>query len=115
MCDLAETYGVLDWSALPVKTLAALAAGLGDNSRTKMKIEGRKVSRVELLLASIADKLSTLIWFQTEDGHNGENRPRSVLSFFLGEAEPEEEGDGFDTAEEFEETWAAITGVKHGR
>lgn len=112
---MAETYGVLDWSALPVNTLAALAAGLGGASRTRMKIEGRKASRVELLLASIVDKLSTLIWFQTEDGHNGENRPRSVLSFLLGEAEPEEEGEGFDTGEEFEETWAAITGVKHGR
>lgn len=112
---MAETYGVLDWSALPVHTLAALAAGLGDDSRTKMKIGGRKASRVELLLAAIADKLSTLIWFQTEDGHNGENRPSSVLSFLLGEEEPETE-EGFDTAEEFEEAWAAITGgVKHGR
>lgn len=113
MCDLAETYGVLDWSALPVKTLAALAAGLGDNSRTKMKIEGRKVSRVELLLASIADKLSTLIWFQTEDGHNGENRPRSVLSFLLGETEQGTE-EGFETDEEFEEMWETVTGVSHG-
>lgn len=110
---MAETYGVLDWSALPVNTLATLAAGLGDNSRTKMKIMGRQAGTTELLLAMIADKLSTLIWFQTEDGLNGENRPKSVLSFLLGETEPKPE-EGFETGEEFEEMWISVTGVSHG-
>ena len=114
MCDVAETYGILDWSRLPAGTLAALAAGLGNDSRIKMKIGGRKATRIELLLASIVDKLSTLIWFQTEDGRNGENRPASVLSFLLGETE-QSEGEGFETAEDFEDTWESITGVSHGQ
>lgn len=79
-----------------------------------MKIGGRKATRLELLLASTVDKLSTLIWFQTEDGHNGENRPMSVLSYLLGETEQDEE-EGFETAEEFESMWKSITGVGHGK
>lgn len=110
---MAETYGILDWSEIPAGTLAMLATGLGDDSRIKRKIGGRKATKLELLLASVADKLSTLIWFQTEDGHNGENRPASVLSFLLGETEQNEE-EGFETAEEFEDMWESVTGVKHG-
>lgn len=114
MCDMAETYGILDWSRIPAGTLAALATGLGDDSRIKMKIGGRKATRLELLLASAVDKLSTLIWFQTKDGHNGENRPASVLSFLLDETEQDKE-EGFETEEEFENMWESITGVSHGK
>lgn len=111
---MAETYGILDWSKLPAGMLATLATGLGDDSRIKMKIGGRKATRLELLLASAVDKLSTLIWFKTEDGHNGENRPASVLSFLLDETEQDDEEESFETGEEFEDTWESITGVKHG-
>ena len=33
MCDLAETYGVLDMDALPAHLVATLAAGLREDSR----------------------------------------------------------------------------------
>ncbi len=33
MCDLAETYGVLDMDALPARLVATLAAGLREDSR----------------------------------------------------------------------------------
>lgn len=33
ICDLAETYNVLDYRALPVRTTAALASGLRADAR----------------------------------------------------------------------------------
>lgn len=117
-CDLAETYGILDWKALPVKLLASLAAGLRENSRIKMILSGRRGTMHEVLLAAVVDKLATLIWFQTEDGHNGVNRPESVLSYFLGTEEPQQTGEtveGFASESAFEEMWTSITGVSHGK
>lgn len=40
ICDLAETYGVLNYRALPAEIAATLCAGLRDNSRIKMKCGG---------------------------------------------------------------------------
>jgi hypothetical protein len=62
ICDMAETYGIYDMRSLPLKTVAALSAGLRDDSRIKMKIRGEKASRTELLLATIADGVNALLW-----------------------------------------------------
>jgi hypothetical protein len=105
ICDLAETYGVLDWKALPLKTVAALSAGLRDNSRIKMKISGQKIASETALLAAIADRLSMLVWFRTKDGVNNRNRPESILARLIGEDQEQNEKDFrvFRTPEEFEE------------
>lgn len=116
VCDLAETYGVLDWRALPVRSLATLASGLGEHSRIKRKISGSRATTTEVLLAAAVDKLSTLIWFQTEDGHAGRNRPPSVLGLLLGEPQEEPDGaEGFDSGDEYEKMWERATGVSHGK
>lgn len=62
ICDMAETYGIYDMRSLPLRTVAALSAGLRDDSRIKMKIRGEKASRTELLLATIADGVNALLW-----------------------------------------------------
>lgn len=104
ICDLAETYGVLDWKALPLKTAAALSAGLRDNSRVKMKLSGQKIDCETVLLAAIADRLSMLVWFRTKDGVNNRNRPESILTRLIGDDQEQEEKDFrvFRTPEEFE-------------
>ena len=104
ICDLAETYGVLDWKALPLKTAAALSAGLRDNSRIKMKLSGQKIDCETVLLAAIADRLSMLVWFRTIDGVNNRNRPESILTRLIGDDQEQEEKDFrvFRTPEEFE-------------
>ena len=38
VCDLAETYGVLDCEALPITLVATLADGLPDSSRIMRKL-----------------------------------------------------------------------------
>lgn len=113
ICDLAETYGIFDYRALPARTLATLAVGLRDDSRIKMHLIGAKIPRKDLLLAAIVDRLSLLVWFNTEDGRNGVNRPPSVLGAIFGN-ESADNVEAFETADAFEAEWARITGVTHG-
>lgn len=104
ICDLAETYGVLDWRALPLKTAAALASGLRDDSRIKMKISGMPADRMTLLTAIIADRLAFLAWAQTKDGQKGRNRPESIFAKLMHtDRKPENEYAVFRSPEEFEE------------
>ena len=79
ICDLAETYHVLDYTELPVQTLATLACGLRADSRTMMRLTGRDLPSDLTLLASITDKLSILLWRQTKDGQKGINKPELIL------------------------------------
>ena len=101
ICDLAETYGIFDYKALPLKLVATLSVGLRENSRIKMKLSGIKTSTDIMLLASAVDRLSLLVWAETEDGKNNVNRPKSILGILTGN---EEKSDivTFNTIEEFE-------------
>ena len=100
LCDLAETYHVYDLKALPVKTLAALCAGLRDDSRIKLKISGMKHSFQTYMMAMAVDHLTLLTWLQTKDSQLGRNRPQSILQILF--KEPGETVESFATAEEFE-------------
>lgn len=117
VCDLAETYGIYDFRALPVSLLATLAVGLREDSRIKMRLTGAKVPRSDMLLAAAVDRLSLMLWINTEDGRKGTNRPPSILSAILGNEEEKEESPvaAFDSAEDFEAEWTRITGVSHGK
>lgn len=115
ICDLAEVYGVFDHRALPVSLLATLCVGLRDDSRIKRKLSGMKLTRTEMLLAAGVDRISILLWLNSEDGRKGENRPASILDVLMGETTEDKQTEGFDTAEEFEDEWEKITGVRHGR
>ena len=114
LCDMAETYGIYDFRALPVSTLATLAVGLRDDSRIRMHMNGVKISRIETLLAAAVDRLSMLWWAKTEDARNNANRPKSMLSILIGEPEKQENNvEAFESGDEFESAWERITGVKH--
>jgi len=115
ICDLAEVYGIFDHKALPVSLLATLSVGLREDSRIKQKLSGMHLSRMEQLMAATVDRLSMLVWMNSEDGRKGENRPTSVLGVLMGEEPEEKPVEGFETAEEFEAEWAKRTGVSHGR
>lgn len=101
ICDLAETYGIFDYRALPVTLVATLSVGLRENSRIKMKLNETRVSTDTMLLASAVDRLSLLVWAKTEDGQNNVNRPKSILGILTGNEE-ETEIISFNTPEEFE-------------
>ena len=112
ICDMAETYHIIDIYAIPLKTLAILACGLRDDSRIKSKITGLDADMMHLYLAMIIDRLTTLVWQQTEDGISGRNRPESLALAMLNQEEQSIKDDivGFDSIETFEATRKMIIG-----
>lgn len=113
ICDLAETYHILNYRALPVSLLATLAVGLRETSRIKMRLCNAEMPLNSLLLAAMVDRLSVLVWAHSKDGQNGKNRPKSVLALLTGK-EPERQVMAFDTAEEWQAAKNEILGVNHG-
>lgn len=111
LCDLAETYGIFDMGSLPVKTVAALAFGLREDSRIKMKMTGTKVTVDTYLLAVIADSVNFIRWSKTQAALDHPNKPPArFLNDLLGIPQ---QGDGetckgFRTAEEFESAYRKI-------
>lgn len=83
ICDFAETYHIYDYRSLPLQKASILAAGLRENSRIKMKLSGMKYPLNTLLLASVVDRLSLVLWINTKDGASGENKPDSLLLHLL--------------------------------
>ncbi len=82
-----------------------------------MYLLGAKATRTDVLMAAVVDRMSMLLWMLSEDGKNGTNRPKSIINAILG-AKKEENKDkieAFEKAEDFENAWEAITGVKYGR
>lgn len=102
VCDLAETYHIYDYRQLPPLQVAVFAIGLRDDSRIKMKLSGVKVSPETLLLAGILDRLSILVWQNTEDGAKDRNRPKPILDALYEKYEKESEVSSFTSGEEFE-------------
>ena len=101
ICDFAETYHILDYKALPPRLAGVLACGLRDDSRIKMLMAGQVVKTDTMLRAGILDRLSILAWQNTEDGHNGNNMPTSVLNSLLG-VEKERDNMSFETGADFD-------------
>lgn len=112
-CDLAETYGIFNWEALPVERLATLSIGLRDDSRIKLALAGAKIDTEIMLLAAAVDRLTTLVWQRTKDGAKGRNRPESVVDALT--KEPQEKPLTFTSGREFEEARARlIWEIEHG-
>lgn len=65
LCDLAEVYHIYDFRALPVHTLAALACGLREDSRIKMKMAGVNYIPPYLLMVAMADNTRVILHYLT--------------------------------------------------
>src|SRR5699024_4141154 len=103
ICDLAEIYQIYNYRQLPLSMVAVFACGLRDDSRIKMKLSNQSVPLKTLLLAGISDKLSTLIWFQTEDGQKGKNRPTMLTDLLTNnKSESKEDVVVFHSGEDFD-------------
>lgn len=98
ICDLAETYGIYDMTALSVGTIATLSAGLRDNSRIKLKAAGLKTSFDSLILAAIFDRVGTLM-YMLSDGKGKE--PERILDGLLG-LKKDKQCRGFASVADFE-------------
>lgn len=101
ICDLAETYQIYDYKAIPPLRVAIFAAGLRENSRIKMKMSKQKVPLEITLIAGISDSLNTLVWMNSADGQKGRNRPTLITSL-LSEQKEKSEAVTFSSGEDFE-------------
>jgi len=71
------------------------------------RLSGQKFSTTETLLAAIADRLSILVWQNTDDGHKGRNQPQSILKQ-MTEADTKTKYKTFATGAEFDAALAAL-------
>lgn len=109
ICDLAETYKIYDYRSLPCKTVATLSFGLRNNARIKMKLSGTSITTEEMLLAAIVDNTRMIAWLQTRDAISGSNRPKSLLSKLIGNAENSDIV-AFESGDEFDKEWKRRNG-----
>lgn len=100
-CDLAETYHIYDMKELPLRKAALFSVGLRDNARIKMKLANVKYELKDILLMSIADRLSILAWQNTKDAQDGKNKPKMLVNTLLG-IETDDEISSFKSGAEFE-------------
>lgn len=115
ICDLAETYHILDYRALPPKLVGVLCCGLRDNSRIKIKISNLSVDIETLLSALIADRLQILIWQRTEDGAKGRNFPKSIYEKLLNPQKEESNNMAFASGADFDEYRKTLIGNINGK
>ena len=111
ICDMAETYHIFDYKALPIGLLCTLASGLRENSRIRCKMANLPISMDTFFYAGIYDKLSLLWWAQTEDAHHQKNRPEAILPSLLGIVKEEEKQvETFTSGDDFMAAWKALGG-----
>ncbi|MGX7070176.1 DUF5361 domain-containing protein [Gemella bergeri] len=101
ICDLAEYYHIYNYKDMPPFLVAIFCKGLSDDSRIKLKMSKQKVKLDTILLASIVDRLTLLVWFKTKDGQKGRNQPKLLIDS-INKSVKEKEVLIFDTSEEFE-------------
>jgi hypothetical protein len=84
ICDLAETYHIYDYRALPVMTLVALVSGLRPDSRIKLKMSNITEVSSEVLLIQIFDILQLMRyqWFATKK----DAPPKLLTDVLIGKA-----------------------------
>lgn len=113
ICDLAETYHIYDYRALPVPTLAALACGLRADSRIKLKLSGIAEVSNEVLLIQIFDILQLMRyqWFASKK----DAPPKLISEMLIGKVPeaPDEKRDKV-LAEILETARKDIEGDTHG-
>ena len=109
ICDFAEPYHILAYTALPVSLLVTLFSGLGEGSRVQQRLNGERVPLRTLLLAAMVDRLSVLLYANTKDAKSGTNQPRSLVAILTGEDTETNAGtEAYASGDDFEAARRAI-------
>ena len=101
VCDLAETYGVFNYRALPLRTVATLCFGLSVNSRVRSRQMGLSVPLNTFLEAQTVDAIRMLCWLNSMDGEKNQNRPDTISDKLILK-EPVSDNGRFADPDEFE-------------
>ena len=108
ICDLAETYHILDYRQLEPVLVATLMAGLPDTARLKLKYGSSRINFDRLLLAAVLDGVHILSWMQSKDGMHGRHRPESVVKSLISGGQKKEEIQTFRSGADFERERARL-------
>lgn len=99
ICDLAETYGILDYKKLSPNLVATLVVGLKPESRVMMHLANSKLNYQQTLLAFIFDALRVIAFNQ---GHRkGAKKPESLYKKLINPPKKDELM-SFSSPDEFE-------------
>lgn len=109
ICDLAETYNILNYKGLSPQLVAVLSCGLSEDSRIKRKISGVKLTFEQMLEVMIFDSLILLVWSKTKDAQKNRNRPKSLFKKLLNNDKKDDLA-SFETPEEYEAYMKKIRG-----
>lgn len=110
ICDLAETYHILNYRELPCRMVALLSVGLRESSRIKMKMRSSDYPIETELLAIIVDHLAMYIWSKSNDGIHGINKPVSIYEQLHRNSDNSNDIEVFYTPDQFEQKKKEILG-----
>lgn len=99
ICDLAETYGILDYKALKPNLVATLVIGLRPDSRVMMHLAKSKLNYQQTLMALIFDALQIIAFNQGHKKHA--KKPESLYKRLTTE-QKRDELMSFESPEAFE-------------
>lgn len=85
LCDLAETYGIFNLRALRADMLAALACGLREDSRIKLRMADMNYLPPFASLALVSDTLAGIRYGLL--AKKGEPQPARLLDDVLGKSD----------------------------
>lgn len=104
ICDLAETYNILNYKGLSPDLVAVLVLGLRDNSRVKMFLSNTKITIEQMLMAIMCDNLNFQSWTYSKDASKGRAyKHKSILKAIQGiEEEKKDDLLSFESIEEYE-------------
>lgn len=108
ICDFAETYHVFDMWALPARTAATLACGLGPDSRIMQKLAGVEISPpILLLVAMLIDEVRAFRYMWADESAG---EPPYITDVIMGKREPAKQTavTTYESGAAFEEARAAI-------
>lgn len=116
ICDLAETYHIFNYRELPSKTVGALACGLKETSRIKMKLSGIDRSLDTLILAVIADRLGMLIC-QHSPKATASDIPPSIYKKLINQEDEDTNNNNmtFTSGADFEKYRSSLLGKINGQ
>lgn len=98
ICDLAETYHLLDYRSVPIMTLATLSAGLHDDSRIKMRLMDMYEVAPTFIGVRVADVLTMILCALVGE----KSKPKLFQDVMTGKQKTKRLT-GFSSIEEFEE------------
>lgn len=108
VADFAEYYHVYDWTTLPIKTAATLAAQLRPSSRSYMHREGVHVNTTNALLADIYDELQVLIC--SRPYLKKKIKPNFIAEELINGPKKKDDIKAFKNEDDFKKAWEVING-----